>query len=119
MSIGAAVMLVAGYSGWAHFCNPFLGFAVVMTGWFLHLARASQGRGRPGGRVWGQGERAYKGFLPDKAFHRDTGLVRYPLGYCFEYVMGQVDDSALNLLYNLADFVSKTVSAMRPGRLRR
>ena len=30
-------MLVAGYSGEAHFCNPFLGFAVGVAGWFFIL----------------------------------------------------------------------------------
>merc|ERR1712174_48262 len=31
----------------------------------------------------------------------------YPLGYYFGYLLGSVDDSALNLVYNLADFVNK------------
>merc|ERR1711924_171712 len=31
----------------------------------------------------------------------------YPLGYFFGYLMGAVDDSVLNLVYNLADFVNK------------
>ena len=31
----------------------------------------------------------------------------YPLGYLFGYLMGGVEDSALNLVYNLADFVNK------------
>ena len=43
LSNGAAVMLVAGYSGWAHFYNPFLGFAVVMAGWFFILLELLMG----------------------------------------------------------------------------
>merc|ERR1712066_358605 len=31
----------------------------------------------------------------------------YPLGYFFGYLLGGVDDDALNLVYNLADFVNK------------
>merc|ERR1712187_887168 len=31
----------------------------------------------------------------------------YPLGYFFGYLMGQVEDSSLNLVYNLADLVNK------------
>merc|ERR1712187_1075576 len=36
-----------------------------------------------------------------------VGWSIYPLGYFFGYLLGSVDDSALNLLYNLADFVNK------------
>merc|ERR1711998_296121 len=36
-----------------------------------------------------------------------VGWSIYPLGYCFGYLMGSVDDSTLNLVYNLADFVNK------------
>merc|ERR1712050_510587 len=31
----------------------------------------------------------------------------YPLGYLFGYLLGGVNDDALNLVYNLADFVNK------------
>jgi len=36
-----------------------------------------------------------------------VGWSIYPLGYFFGYLMGGVDDDALNLVYNLADFVNK------------
>jgi hypothetical protein len=36
-----------------------------------------------------------------------AGWSIYPLGYFFGYLMGSVDDDALNLVYNLADFVNK------------
>ena len=36
-----------------------------------------------------------------------VGWSIYPLGYFFGYLMGAVDDSVLNLVYNLADFVNK------------
>merc|ERR1712157_703834 len=36
-----------------------------------------------------------------------VGWSIYPLGYFFGYLMGQVDDDVLNLVYNLADFVNK------------
>ena len=31
----------------------------------------------------------------------------YPLGYFFGYMLGSVDASVLNVVYNLADFVNK------------
>merc|ERR1711977_707265 len=36
-----------------------------------------------------------------------VGWSIYPLGYFFGYLMGAVEDSTLNLVYNLADFVNK------------
>merc|ERR1719502_82109 len=31
----------------------------------------------------------------------------YPLGYYFGYLLGQISDAPLNLIYNLADFINK------------
>ena len=36
-----------------------------------------------------------------------VGWAIYPAGYVFGYLMGSVDASSLNLIYNLADFVNK------------
>jgi len=36
-----------------------------------------------------------------------AGWSIYPLGYFFGYLLGSVNDDALNLVYNLADFVNK------------
>ena len=36
-----------------------------------------------------------------------VGWAIYPLGYVFGYLLGTVDSSSLNLIYNLADFVNK------------
>merc|ERR1711953_1378797 len=36
-----------------------------------------------------------------------VGWSIYPLGYFFGYLLGSVNDDALNLVYNLADFVNK------------
>ena len=35
------------------------------------------------------------------------GWAIYPLGYIFGYLTGGVDANALNVIYNLADFVNK------------
>merc|ERR1712006_46970 len=43
-----------------------------------------------------------------------AGWSIYPLGYLFGYLMSSVDDSTLNLIYNLADFVNK-ISVSRFG----
>jgi len=36
-----------------------------------------------------------------------VGWAIYPAGYFFGYLLGAVDDHALNLTYNVADFVNK------------
>jgi len=36
-----------------------------------------------------------------------VGWAIYPAGYVFGYLLGAVDASSLNLIYNLADFVNK------------
>merc|ERR1712036_113940 len=36
-----------------------------------------------------------------------VGWSIYPLGYFFGYLCGSVDSDALNLVYNLADFINK------------
>merc|ERR1719188_1409175 len=36
-----------------------------------------------------------------------AGWSIYPLGYVFGLMLGQADDSTLNIIYNIADFVNK------------
>jgi len=36
-----------------------------------------------------------------------VGWSIYPLGYLFGYLLGAVDETPLNLVYNVADFVNK------------
>ena len=36
-----------------------------------------------------------------------VGWAIYPLGYIFGYLTGGIDDAALKVIYNLADFVNK------------
>ena len=36
-----------------------------------------------------------------------VGWSIYPLGYLFGYLLGAVSDTALNVTYNIADFVNK------------
>ena len=36
-----------------------------------------------------------------------VGWIIYPLGYIFGYLTGGVDSNALNIIYNLADFINK------------
>ena len=60
------------------------------------------------GSVAGGGVNEYvKSSFSTMRFIVTVGWSIYPLGYFFGYLMGAVDDSVLNLVYNLADFVNK------------
>merc|ERR1719229_137717 len=105
--IGTVVMLAAGYCGEAHFVNAWLGFAVGMAGWFFILFEIFVGEA---GKVAASGDKVnehVKSSFQTMRFIVTVGWSIYPLGYFFGYLLGGVDDSALNLVYNLADFVNK------------
>merc|ERR1712113_34140 len=91
----------------AHFVNAWLGFAVGMAGWFFILFEIFVGEA---GKVAASGDKVnehVKASFATMRFIVTVGWSIYPLGYFFGDLLGQVDDSALNLVYNLADFVNK------------
>merc|ERR1712063_206577 len=105
--IGTVVMLAAGYAGEAHLMNPQAGFFVGMAGWFYILYEIFAGEA---GQVAASGDKVnvhVKSSFQTMRFIVTVGWSIYPLGYFFGYLLGGVNDSALNLVYNLADFVNK------------
>merc|ERR1719213_1505280 len=96
--IGTIVMLAAGYSGEAGFVLPMMGFIL-----FEIFAGEA-------GSVCASGDRVNKhvqASFSTMRFIVTVGWSIYPLGYFFGYLQGAVQDSTLNLVYNLADFVNK------------
>merc|ERR1719492_371844 len=105
--IGTVAMLAFGYSGEAGFINAWAGFAAGMAGWGFILYEIFMGEA---GSVAASGDKVgehVKTSFNTMRFIVSVGWSIYPLGYFFGYLMGSVDDSALNLVYNLADFVNK------------
>jgi len=105
--VGTVVMLAAGYSGEAGFVNAWAGFVVGMAGWGFILYEIFLGEA---GSVAGSDERVnqhVKTSFNTMRFIVTVGWSIYPLGYFFGYLLGSVEDSQLNLIYNLADFVNK------------
>merc|ERR1739846_49822 len=102
--IGTCVMLAFGYSGEAGFVNAWLGFMVGMAGWGFILFEIFAGAAAKESK--GCGGHVKKAFDIMK-FIVTVGWSIYPLGYFFGYLQSGVDDSTLNLVYNLADFVNK------------
>merc|ERR1712004_465137 len=83
------------------------GFACGMAGWAFILYEIFLGEA---GTVAATGDKiseAVKTSFSTMRFIVSIGWSIYPLGYFFGYLMGSVDDSALNLVYNLADFINK------------
>jgi len=114
--IGTVVMLAFGYMGESAVVNAWLGFVVGMAGWAFILFEIFLGEG---GSVAADGDKvstAVKSAFSTMRFIVTAGWSIYPLGYFFGFLMGSVNDSALNLVYNIADFVNKIAFSWPSGR---
>merc|ERR1712085_177416 len=84
-----------------------LAFVVGMAGWGFILFEIFAGEA---GSVAADGDKVnqyVKSSFNTMRLIFTAGWCIYPLGYFFGYLMGAVNDDALNLVYNLADFVNK------------
>merc|ERR1712008_426137 len=59
------------------------------------------------GGVAGECSQAVKEAFNNMRFIVTVGWSIYPLGYFFGYLLGTVDQTFLNVLYNVADFINK------------
>jgi len=104
---GTVAMLASGYAGEAGFVPAVVGFACGMAGWGFILFEIFAGEA---GNVAASGDKVnkyVKEAFSTMRFIVTIGWSIYPLGYLFGYLMGAVNDSTLNLVYNLADLVNK------------
>jgi len=105
--LGTVFMLASGYAGEAGFVPAGLGFAAGMAGWGFILFEIFAGEA---GKVAASGDKVnkyVKESFQTMRFIVTIGWSIYPAGYFFGYLQGSVNDSTLNLVYNLADFVNK------------
>merc|ERR1711990_1325079 len=104
--LGTVAMLAFGYAGESGFLPAIVGFVFGMAGWMYILQEIFRGEA---GTVAADGisNKHVQASFNTMRFIVTVGWSIYPLGYFFGYLMGSVDDSALNLVYNLADFVNK------------
>merc|ERR1712010_74200 len=102
MGFGTVTMLLFGYMGEALIIDPWVGFGVGMAGWVFILVEifvlSSPSK---------DASDSVKTSFNLMRFIVSIGWSIYPLGYYFGYLLGQVSDAPLNLIYNLADFVNK------------
>jgi len=104
---GTVFMLAAGYAGEAQFVPAMLGFVLGMCGWgFILFEIFANEAGKVAADI-GKANKYVQQSFTTMRFIVTIGWSIYPLGYFFGYLLGSVNDSTLNLVYNLADFVNK------------
>jgi len=102
--LGTVMMLSFGYLGEIKVLNPYLGFVGGMCGWAFILAEIFAGEA---GGMAGQCSEAVATSFKNMRLIVTVGWSIYPLGYFFGYLLGSVSDDALNITYNIADFINK------------
>ena len=103
--LGSVVMLLAGYLGEIGAVDPWGGFVVGMLAWFFIIYEIFLGEAAQSASI--HGDRTLQ-----TAFHAmrlivTIGWAIYPLGYVVGYLVPVVNNEALNIIYNIADFVNK------------
>ena len=103
--IGSLVMLIGGYLGETEAIPRSLGFVIGMAGWIYILYEIFSGEaGRTAAK---SGNKPFVTAFNALRMIVTVGWAIYPLGYIFGYLTGGVDANALNVIYNLADFINK------------
>ena len=103
--IGSLVMLIGGYLGETEAIPRSLGFVIGMAGGIYILYEIFSGEaGRTAAK---SGNKPFVTAFNALRMIVTVGWAIYPLGYIFSYFTGGVDVNALNVIYNLADFINK------------
>ena len=102
--VGALVMLIFGYMGEAGLMSPLPAFLIGCAAWLYMNYVLWFGEGKTAVNTTSASvQTAYNTMM----WIIIVGWAIYPAGYVFGYLLGTVDSSSLNLIYNLADFVNK------------
>merc|ERR1712232_264211 len=102
--LGTVIMLLFGYLGETFLLPAWPAFIGGVLGWFFILFEIFAGGA--GGTAAGCSESVAASFKNMRMIVT-AGWSIYPLGYLFGYLLGAVDETFLNVLYNIADFVNK------------
>merc|ERR1712048_640663 len=102
--LGTVMMLLFGYMGEIKAVPAATGFGLGMCGWFFILFEIFAGEA--GGSVKDCSAAVATSFNNMRLIVT-VGWAIYPAGYLFGYLLGAVDDTFLNVTYNIADFVNK------------
>merc|ERR1712149_10299 len=96
--------LLFGYLGEIAVLPAWPAFMGGLAGWAFILFEIFAGEA--GGTVSGCSEAVATSF-DNMRMIVTVGWAIYPAGYLFGYLLGAVDETVLNVIYNIADFVSK------------
>merc|ERR1712232_1280929 len=102
--LGTVVMLAFGYLGEISVLPAWPAFAGGLCGWAFILFEIFAGKA--GGSVASCSQAVATSFNNMRLI-ATVGWSIYPLGYLFGYLLGAVDETVLNVIYNIADFVNK------------
>jgi bacteriorhodopsin len=102
--VGTIIMLFFGYMGEIYLLPAMVGFIGGMCGWFFILFEIFMGEA---GGTAGDCSDAVKTSFNNMRLIVTLGWSIYPLGYLFGYLLGAVDETFLNVLYNIADLINK------------
>ncbi len=102
--VGALIMLIFGYMGEAGLMSALPAFVIGCLAWLymIYVLWFEEGRAAVN-TTSASVQTAYNTMM----WIIIVGWAIYPAGYIFGYLLGTVDSSSLNLIYNLADFVNK------------
>ena len=108
--IASIIMLVFGYLGETGAMNVTLAFVIGMAGWLYIIYEVFAGEASKASA--GSGNAAGQTAFNALRLIVTVGWAIYAIGYAVGYFGGGVDAGALNLIYNLADFVNKIAFGM-------
>merc|ERR1712203_551797 len=103
--VGTVLMLAFGYAGETRAINPWVGFGLGLCGWAFILFEIFLGESSNAKESTSDAVKASFNYM---RIIVSLGWAIYPAGYYF----GMINDSAgaaqaLNVIYNIADFVNK------------
>jgi len=102
--IGTVLMLAFGYAGETKGINPTLGFALGMAGWAFILFEIFVGESA---NASGKSSEAVQQSFNNMRIIVSLGWSIYPAGYVLGTLTSGASSEALNVTYNIADFVNK------------
>merc|ERR1712125_56718 len=102
--IGTVLMLAFGYAGETKTINPWVGFGLGMCGWAFILFEIFAGEST---NASGQSSAAVQQSFNNMRIIVSLGWAIYPAGYFLGTLTSGASSEALNVTYNIADFVNK------------
>jgi len=102
--VGTVCMLLFGYLGEIYAINAWPAFIGGMAGWAFILFEIFSGEA--GGQA-ADCSKAVATSFNNMRLIVTIGWSIYPAGYLFGFLLGSVDQVALNVIYNIADLVNK------------